>query len=86
MRRGLIVLAAISFAVALLLAIAGLWEVLHMSDMENLISYRRGVGDEAAILAYTGRYVKGIGLTCVGIICAIIGNTLVNAGVAHKRQ
>lgn len=86
MRKGFIVLAAISFVIALLLAIAGLWEVLHMSHMENLISYRQGVDDEAGILVYIGRHVKGVGLTCVGIIWAIIGNTLVNVAVAHRRQ
>ena len=81
-------MSAISFGLALLLAVIGLANILF-PDPIRIGAWRPTrigtVADEATILQYIGGCIQGVGLTCIGIICAIIGNTSANLAITLKR-
>jgi hypothetical protein len=90
MRKLFIVSAAVSFGLALLLSVSGLSYILFPDPIHiargGWQSARPGVpADEATILKYIGGIIQGVDLTCVGIVCAIIGNTSVKLAIAPKR-
>jgi hypothetical protein len=90
MRKVYVVFAAIFFGLALIFALIGLANLLFPSPVYLGQSWRTvarftSEPDATYMLPYIAGSIMGAGITCIGILCAIIGNTFINLLIAFRR-